>query len=754
MRKSIWWTACLALTIIMAPVMLLVSPWAEQRALGLAVQDDELVLLEGNGRIKVVDPNVPSGYEEVDWQSDDTGWTDVTLGDFNGDGDQEILARKGGLAKLFDPVVQPGQVAVAGQWSISSPHKYYDMATGDIDGDGRDEIVLLREDDAANNVKSHILVYDGNTTGTGWTLRKDMEHGTKWLDVELGDVNGDGYDDLALMRNGETGFKDRLILIQNPANNYSTLHEHGYTFDWLLLELINTHKVSTGDRVEIVTSRRDVLGELPSVLAFRWAGGTSLEDVWEGNFFPYFTDIEGADLNGDGDEELVMYRNRTDTDITLISRNIAGAAMRTFEPAGANSPYGGWLAMETGDLEGDGRDEVILVRSTKYRVYDRPEASDTFYEKSGSFKGPFAVGNLDGAGIAAGPTLGANPGTLSFSFEGVIPPAQAVFISNVGEGDEFGWTATVTEGADWLSVTPTSGTTPATLSVSVDPTTLSSGTYSGQIRVDADAGIGASPQYINVTLAVVVTLPRLGVTPAELAFEMDQGQTNPPLQSVTVQNLGGGTSLSWTATPDVAWLEITPTAGNTPTTAWVEVHGEELYPGTHIGNIVFDAGDVIGSPFTLPVTLIVRPPVMQVSPATLELVASCSSAIQSRRVAISQQGGGSDIEWMAIAVEPSAGGLAGLLDTAAGEAPEVTAQGIALGGELLPPVDWITLAPESGDTPDIIHVQVDPSGLSVGQHVATIVIIGWPEYVANRIQGVDVNLFVADSCVYAPLLMK
>ncbi len=84
----------------------------------------------------------------------------------------------------------------------------------------------------------------------------------------------------------------------------------------------------------------------------------------------------------------------------------------------------------------------------------------------------------------------------------------------------------------------------------------------------------------------------------------------------------------------------------------------------------------------------------------------------------------------------------------------MTAQGIALGGELLPPVDWITLAPESGDTPDTIHVQVDPSGLSVGQHVATIVIIGWPEYVANRIQGVDVNLFVADSCVYAPLLMK
>ena len=361
--------------------------------------DDELILLESNGRIKVVDPHVPSGYQEVDWQSPSTGWTAVTLGDFNGDGDQEILATKGGQAKLFDPVVQPARQEVHGQWNLSSPYVWYEMATGDIDADGRDEIVLLRSDDAPNNVKSHVLVYDGNAAGTSWTLRKDLEHGTQWLDVELGDVNGDGRDDLALVRNGEAGAKDRRILILNPIN-WSTLHNQGYSFDWLELELINTHKVSGVDKTEIALSRRDVLGYLNSVLVFRWKSGTTLEDVWGGTFYPYFTGIEGADLNGDGDEEIVMYRNRTDVDIALISRNIAGAAMRTFEPAGANSPRGGWLAMETGDLEGDGRDEVILVRSTKYRVYDRPEASDTFYEVSGYFRGSFAVGNLDGTGIS------------------------------------------------------------------------------------------------------------------------------------------------------------------------------------------------------------------------------------------------------------------------------------------------------------------------------------------------------------------
>ena len=165
MHKSTWWTACVVVAVFVAPVVGLLGPWATQPALGLVVQDEELVLLEGNGRIKVVDPHTPGGYEVVDWQSGSTGWTAVTVGDFNGDGDQEILATKAGQARVFDPVVQPGQIAAGGEWTLSSPHTWYDMDTGDIDGDGRDEIVLLRTDNAAD-ILSQFLVYDGNSAGT------------------------------------------------------------------------------------------------------------------------------------------------------------------------------------------------------------------------------------------------------------------------------------------------------------------------------------------------------------------------------------------------------------------------------------------------------------------------------------------------------------------------------------------------------------------------------------------------------------
>jgi len=349
--------------------------------------DEELVLLEGDGRIVVRDPFVPSGQQAVIWWSSSAGWTGLILGEFNGDGGQEILAFKGGTAELFDPLVRPGHQAVQGVWQIPAPHIWYDMATGDIDGDGRDEIVLLRSD-STGGIASRLLVFEGNAQGTAWTKVQDLGHGARWDDVALGDVDGDGREDIGLIRDD-----DNRLMILNPVD-WSKLHEAAYTFAWLDLEMINTHRSAGGDAAEIIISRREVLGELPSLLAFRWSGGSSLTDVWQGYFFPYFTDIEGADLNGDGDEEIVMYRDRGDVDITLATRNIAGAGMRSFEPSGANSPRGGWLNLKAGDLDGDGRDEVILVRPDRYRVYDRPETDDHYDEVLGSWGVSCAVGDL------------------------------------------------------------------------------------------------------------------------------------------------------------------------------------------------------------------------------------------------------------------------------------------------------------------------------------------------------------------------
>jgi hypothetical protein len=508
MRRCRSGLRCLGLVLILGGLS---SAFAAGRSIPAqevrAVADEELVLLRGNGRVTIADPYIPGGCSQVAWQSDNTGWSGVVVGDFNGDGDQEILASNDGQAQVFDPVVQPGQVAVNGEWTLSSPHRWYDMDTGDVDGDGRDEVVLLRSDTAVDT-PSQLLLYDGNPAGTAWCLTRQLSHGALWDDVALGDVNGDGRDDVGLIRPD-----DKLLLILNP-DGWIPLHEQQYDFTWLDLEMIDAETETIGGRrMELALSRKGVLGMFDSALIFRWVGVNNLADVWGGKFYPYFTDIEAADLNGDGDDELVMYRPTIQPVIHLVARNPRGQNMRAFEPVGAFDPGGEWLELEAGDVDGDGRDEVVLVRGTRYRIYGSPEADDTFVDVSGSFRGSFAIANVDGPGIAAGPTLGVSPSTLSFTFEGAVPAAQPVLISDAGEGGEMGWTAVVTQGFDWLSVAPDVGTTPTTVYVSVEPSLLANGTYQGTIRVEADPEIGGSPHYLDVTLVVAMPTPTPAPTP-------------------------------------------------------------------------------------------------------------------------------------------------------------------------------------------------------------------------------------------------
>jgi uncharacterized protein (TIGR03437 family) len=62
----------------------------------------------------------------------------------------------------------------------------------------------------------------------------------------------------------------------------------------------------------------------------------------------------------------------------------------------------------------------------------------------------------------------------------------------------------VSGSVNWLSVSPSSGSTPGTLSVSVNPAGLAAGSYTGSVTVTSTAA-GNSPQVVNVTYTV--TLP-------------------------------------------------------------------------------------------------------------------------------------------------------------------------------------------------------------------------------------------------------
>jgi uncharacterized protein (TIGR03437 family) len=95
-------------------------------------------------------------------------------------------------------------------------------------------------------------------------------------------------------------------------------------------------------------------------------------------------------------------------------------------------------------------------------------------------------------------SLAVSPQTLTFNYTagGAVPVAQGVSVTNAS-GGALPWT--VSSNATWLTVSPASGSAPSTLSVSVNPTSLTAGPFSGVVTVSSP---GVTSQTVNVALTV------------------------------------------------------------------------------------------------------------------------------------------------------------------------------------------------------------------------------------------------------------
>jgi hypothetical protein len=187
--------------------------------------------------------------------------------------------------------------------------------------------------------------------------------------------------------------------------------------------------------------------------------------------------------------------------------------------------------------------------------------------------------------------------TFNYATGGTAPAAQNLSITSSGSALSYTVSAS---GGTWLSVTPASGTTPGSVSVSVNITGLAVGTYSGSITI---AATGAANTPVTVPVTLRVTLPALTATPSTLTFSYTRGGTAPAAQSVSITS--NGSALSYTVSSSATWLVVTPTSGTTPGSVSVSINTTGLAAGTYTGTVTITSSGASNSPRTVSVTLTV-----------------------------------------------------------------------------------------------------------------------------------------------------
>jgi uncharacterized protein (TIGR03437 family) len=183
--------------------------------------------------------------------------------------------------------------------------------------------------------------------------------------------------------------------------------------------------------------------------------------------------------------------------------------------------------------------------------------------------------------VNAAPQLTVTPAALTFAYQigGTVPAAQSFAVSSGSTVLNF----IATPPGSWVQLSPTSGATPATVQVTVNPTGLAAGTYTGAIMVTA----GAASVPVTVTLTVTAAT-QLVITPSQLTFVAPSGGAAPGPQTLTLTSTG--TPLGFTAAAGSYWLSVTPTAGTTPATLTVSVNTNGLANGLYNGTINITQG--------------------------------------------------------------------------------------------------------------------------------------------------------------------
>ncbi|MGH7968455.1 MAG: beta strand repeat-containing protein, partial [Limisphaerales bacterium] len=170
------------------------------------------------------------------------------------------------------------------------------------------------------------------------------------------------------------------------------------------------------------------------------------------------------------------------------------------------------------------------------------------------------------------------------------PPTQTLALTSTAQPLDYTVTTSSSNctNGSFISATPSTGTTPGSIAVSVDPTGIAGGTCMGEITITAP-GAGNSPKVIPVNLSVS-SLAFLQLDPAYITASAPAGSTALIQQSIALSSTNPNSALPYSVTASTAgsvggWLQVSPAAGTTPGNLNVTINPSNLPPGVHNGTI-------------------------------------------------------------------------------------------------------------------------------------------------------------------------
>ncbi len=502
--------------------------------------DSEIVYLDNTGTIRILDLLQSGNAPLVDWVSPTGGWENIALGDVNNDGDKEIIAIKdtSGVTTLtvWDPVVANG--AFDGKTPNGIPWaKLYErtdqgnqkmVGTGKLDPNlPGDHIAYVLQ--INSNLQRLVVLKPTTATPTGrqWDTHFTRDFNEEWETISIGNVDNTGADEIALV-DREQG---RLSVYRADGTSGSILNRTGTDRPYR----VGLIAQFDGNRGKDVIAIRN--GELlPSYFVIKYDDG-SFSEIKSEAFNPSPRFAFAADINDDGKEEIVMLRESSATG--NVVRMIVRGDDQSKVPVELEQFLdrdNGYVSGAGGDVDGDGKDEIVIMRDNNIRVYTQPDRNASFnnyaYQTN---KDSILIGDLDRNGFRIGNLLSSSISTIEETLQiGATSVTKQFELRNATDNNvPISYRIEVEGNPTWLTVNPTFGNTPGFVSYQANAINLAAGDYTTRLRITSDnQTVINQPFFVNVKLKVTPAL--LEPRPNGVAFSYLASQ-----QPVTLTRLIG-----------------------------------------------------------------------------------------------------------------------------------------------------------------------------------------------------------------------
>jgi hypothetical protein len=289
----------------------------------------------------------------TDYTSQKGDFTNLIVGDYNGDGDDDFIRQEKGAYATDD--IDTAQVYLSNGHSTFSSQlltdytfqggDYTNLIVGDYNGDGRDDFIRQEKGAYATDDIDTAQVYLSNGDGTfdSQLLTDYTFQGGDYTNLIVGDYNGDGRDDFIRQEKGAYAADDILTAQVYLSNGDGTFNS----------QLLTDYTLQSGDLTNLIVG--DYNGDGRDDFIRQEKGAFVVDDILTAQVYL---------SNGDG-----TFNSQLLTDYTLQSGDLTNLIV--------------------GDYNGDGRDDFIRQEKGAFVVDDMLTAQAYISNGDGTFTSQF-----------------------------------------------------------------------------------------------------------------------------------------------------------------------------------------------------------------------------------------------------------------------------------------------------------------------------------------------------------------------------